>query len=239
VSLELRVHDEPAEEASRRLVAAARAGGHLALCGGSTPREAYARAAELEGDWRRATLWWGDERCVPPHDGRSNYRLAYESLVSRVARPPRVERIEGERGSEEAATRYEAALEREFDVRTPTFDLLLLGLGPDGHCASLFPGAPSVAVVDRRVVGVERAGLAPFVPRVSLTVPELSAARETLFLVTGESKAHAVRRAFGPNGDDVPARRVAERAAQVTVLLDAPAARELATGDFGAHRSPP
>ncbi len=227
MAVDLRVLDDPAAETARRLVAAASAGGHLALTGGSTFRAAYEEAAAVPCDWGHTTLWWGDERCVAPDDPRSNYGLARDALIARLDPPPRVERIEGERGVEAGAELYESALRAAFGDASPVFDLLLLGLGPDGHCASLFPGAPELAVTDRWVVGVERAGLEPFVPRVSLTLPALTSARETLFLVIGAEKGDAVRRAFGAGGDDVPARRVAEGAAGVTVLLDPAAAQAL------------
>lgn len=227
MAVDVRVLDDPAAEMARRLAATASAGGHLALTGGSAPGAAYEHAAALSGDWRRATVWWGDERCVGPDDPRSNYALAHDVLIAHLDPAPRVERIEGERGPGAGAELYESALRATFGDAAPVFDLLLLGLGPDGHCASLFPGAPELAVTDRWVVGVERAGLEPFVPRVSLTLPALTSARETLFLVIGAEKADAVRRAFGVGGDDLPARRVAERAAGVTVLVDPSAAQAL------------
>jgi 6-phosphogluconolactonase len=225
--VDVRVLDDPAAETARRLVTAASAGGHLALTGGSTARPAYEHAAALPGDWGRVTLWWSDERCVAPDDPRSNLRLARDALIARLDPAPRIQRIEGERGPGAGAALYERALRSIFGGAAPVFDLLLLGLGPDGHCASLFPGAPELAVTDRCVVGVERAGLEPFVPRISLTLPALTAARKTLFLVTGAEKADAVHRAFGAGGDDVPGRRVAEGAASVSVLLDAAAAQAL------------
>ncbi len=227
MTVEVQVLDDPAAETARRLVAAASAGGHLALTGGSTARAAFEHASALPGDWGSTTLWWGDERCVAPDDPRSNFGLAREALIARLEPAPRVERIEGERGPAAGAELYESALRATFGDAAPVFDLLLLGLGPDGHCASLFPGAPELAVTDHCVVGVERAGLEPFVPRVSLTLRALTAARETLFLATGGEKADAVRRAFGAGGDDLPARRVAEGAPSVTVLLDAAAAQAL------------
>ncbi len=227
MTVDVRVLDDPAAETARRLVTVASSGGHLALTGGSTARPAYQQAAALPGDWGGATLWWGDERCVAPDDPRSNFGLACEALIARLDPVPRLERIEGERGPGAGAALYESALRRIFGDAAPVFDLLLLGLGPDGHCASLFPGAPELAVTDRCVVGVERAGLEPFVPRISLTLPALTAARNTLFLVIGVEKADAVRRAFGAGGDDVPGRRVGEGAASVTVLLDPAAAQAL------------
>jgi 6-phosphogluconolactonase len=225
--VEVRVSDDPAAETAARLVAMADAGGHIALTGGEAPRHAYEQAAGLPADWSAATVWWGDERCVAPSDARSNFRLAHDALLARLDPPPRVERIPGERGVETATELYEQALATVFGERPPAFELLLLGLGPDGHCASLFPGAPELAVTDRRVVGVEHAALEPLVPRVSLTLPALTAARDTLFLATGAEKAEGVRRAFGSPAHDVPARRVAEAAARVTVLLDDAAASKL------------
>ncbi|MDQ4071827.1 MAG: 6-phosphogluconolactonase [Actinomycetota bacterium] len=227
MTVDLRVLDDPAAETARRLAAAAGAGGHVALTGGSAVRAAYEQAGALPGDWSRTTLWWSDERCVAPDDPRSNYGLAREALIAHLDPPPRVERIEGEHGPGAGADLYDRALRAAFGEAAPVFDLLLLGLGPDGHCASLFPSGAELAVTDRWVVGVERAGLEPFVPRVSLTLPALSAARRTLFLATGGEKADAVHRAFGAGGEDLPARRVAEAAPSVTILLDAAAAQAL------------
>jgi hypothetical protein len=132
-----------------RLAEAAHAGLEIALTGGSTPRLAYELAALREQDWSRAGAWWGDERCVPPDDDRSNYGMAREALLDRVSRPPRVHRIRGELDPTEAAGEYEREL---GDTR---LDLVLLGLGPDGHVASLFPGAPTLRERERRVVAAE------------------------------------------------------------------------------------
>jgi 6-phosphogluconolactonase len=185
-----------AEEAARvvaeRLAAQARAGGQIVLTGGSTPCRAYELAATLEPDWSLVELWWGDERCVPPDDERSNYGMAKAALLDRLERQPAgVHRMRGELGREAGADEYEREL---ADVGE--FDLVLLGLGPDGHVASLFPNSPMLDVTDRDVVGSE-SGLEPFVDRITLTLPRLCAARELLFLVTGEDKADAVARVLG------------------------------------------
>ena len=172
-----------------RLVEAARAGLEIALTGGSTPRRAYELAAQREQDWSRAGAWWGDERCVPPDDDRSNYGMAREALLDRVSDSPRVHRIRGELDPAEAAAEYQREL---GDTR---LGLVLLGLGPDGHVASLFPGAPTLEERERRAVAAE-AGHEPFVPRVTLTLPVLCSGRSVLFLVTGEAKAEAARAAF-------------------------------------------
>ena len=229
--IERLILDDPAPEAARRIAAHADTGGHIALTGGSTPQAAYAQAAAMDVDWSGCTLWFGDERCVPPDDERSNYGHARASLLDRLpaGQAPVVHRIEGELGPHEGAAAYEAELGRAFDGALPVFDLLLLGLGSDAHCASLFPGDPALHETERRAVGVERAGLAPFVPRVTLTLPVLNAAREILFLVAGEDKAAAVAQAFGPEPDPgVPAALVVPVSGKLTLLADPAAARLLA-----------
>ena len=228
---ELIVLDDPAAEAAERLAAAADAGGHVALAGGSTPRRAYERAAELEADWSRATLWFGDERCVPPDHEHSNYGLARRALLSRLgsgADAPQVRRMEGERGPADGADAYEEALRETFGEAPPRLDLVLLGLGPDMHTASLFPGDAALGAEGRLAVGVETPGMAPLVPRITLTLEAINAARDVLFLVAGEDKADAVAGAFGDApGPHAPASLVAPEAGNLTVLLDPAAAARI------------
>jgi 6-phosphogluconolactonase len=200
-SLEITVAED-AEEAARlvaeRLVEQARAGGSIVLTGGSTPRRAYKLATELEPDWSRLELWWGDERCVAPDDEQSNYAMAKAALLDRLASAPAaVHRMRGELGRDDGAAEYDHELSGVGD-----FDLLLLGLGPDGHVASLFPNFSSLAVTDRDVIGSD-AGHEPFIERISLTLPRIGATRELLFLVTGDDKADAVSRALA--GEPSPA----------------------------------
>jgi 6-phosphogluconolactonase len=223
------VMDDPGRAVAERIAAVADAGGQIALTGGSTPRAAYEQAASMDVDWSRCSLWFGDERCVPPDDERSNYGLARAALLDRLSGPaPIVRRIAGELGPHEGAAAYETELQQAFEGRFPELDLILLGLGPDAHCASLFPGDPALEERHRLAVGVDRAGLAPFVSRVTLTLPVLNAAREVVFLVTGEDKAAAVARAFGGNPDrSAPASLVAPAAGKLTLLADAAAARLL------------
>lgn len=225
----IELSDDPAAAVAERLAGAALRGEHIVLTGGETPRRAYEHAAVLEPDWSRATLWWGDERCVSPEDERSNFRMARQALLDRLsAVPERTHRIVGELGSQAGARRYEQELHEAFGEGPPRFDLLLLGLGPDGHCASLFPNAPALDERERTVVGVESAGLPPFVARVSLTLTALNAAREVVFLVAGEDKARAVREAFAAEPDRaVPASLVRPAEGEPTVVLDASAAAEL------------
>jgi 6-phosphogluconolactonase len=229
MAAEVRVLDDPAEAAADLLARHAAAGHHIALTGGSTPRAAYERAAAADLDWSGATLWFGDERCVPPDDELSNYAMAKAALLDRIpGPPPTVERVACERGPDRGADDYEARLRETFGAGTPSLDLVLLGLGPDGHCASLFPGKPEVEEAERLVVGVPEAGLEPFVPRVSFTLPLIDAAREIAFLVVGAGKADAVARAFGGAGDPAtPASLVAPASGSLTVLVDPAAAERL------------
>jgi 6-phosphogluconolactonase len=225
VPVELQVCENPAQACAELLCAAASASGQVVLAGGSTPRAAYEAAAARGEDWSGATVWFGDERCVPEDDDRSNFRMVKESLLDRLSgAPPTVHRIEGELGPDEAAASYERALDR---AGPPEFDLVLLGLGPDGHTGSLFPRQPTLSVRERLVVGVRKAGLEPFVPRVSMTLPALGGGKRVVFLVSGESKAAAVAAAFGPDAKPdprVPASMLPPFATEVTVLLDSAAA---------------
>jgi len=215
-----------AEEAARvvaeELVTAARAGQAIVLTGGTSPGRAYELAVEAEPDWSGAELWWGDERCVPPEDDRSNYRLARERLLGGLSAHPReVHRIRGELGAEAAAGEYDAELDGA------ELDLVLLGIGPDGHTASLFPDEPTLDERARRAIPAE-AKLEPFVDRVTLTVPVLSSAPEVLFLVTGEQKADAVERAFGrPPDRGTPSSLIRSVSGKTRVVADAAAASRL------------
>jgi 6-phosphogluconolactonase len=219
VSVDIRVEDDPARSAAELLAGAAEAGGHVALSGGSTPARAYELAALLQPDWSRVHVWFGDERAVPPDDERSNYRLARTTLLDALARPPETHRIRGELPAEEAATLYDE------ELAGVTLDLAVGGIGPDGHTASLFPRAPALEERERLAVAAE-AGLEPFVPRVTMTPPVFAAARLLLYLVTGEEKAEAARRAFAAEpSPDTPASLV--RGVRTVALLDAAAASRL------------
>jgi 6-phosphogluconolactonase len=152
--------------------------------------------------------------------------MANEALLSRVA-PRSIHRIHGELGHIEAADAYEHNLRV---AGPPEFDLMLLGLGPDGHLASLFPGQDTLSERSRLAVGVPEAGLEPFVPRVSMTLPMLASSKRIVFLVSGASKAAAVAAAFGPGAQpdpNVPASLLPPLVGEVTVLLDPPAASEV------------
>jgi 6-phosphogluconolactonase len=196
----------------------------IALSGGATPRELYRllsgpRSGELR--WETLDVFFGDERRVPFGDARSNFRMASDSLLVPARVPPeRVRRMEGELPPEEAAKKYEEALRARFG-ETPALDLVLLGLGADGHTASLFPGTAALEETRRWVVPNE----APVEPkgRLTLTLPVLNAAKKVLFLVAGADKAQAVERAL--RAGDVPAARVRPAGELVWVLDESAASR--------------
>ena len=189
---------------------------NIALSGGSTPRSLYELIAKRvitepalkTIDWRKVHLFFGDERSVPPSDKDSNYRMVRESLLSNAALgAARVHRIHAELLPENAAEQYEADLKQHFGAELPKFDLILLGLGPDGHTASLFPNTAALQVTDRWVV-------ANSVPqqnttRITFTYPLLNNANEVLFLVVGGDKAEPLHKALITR--DVPAAVVQPR----------------------------
>lgn len=193
----------------------------MALSGGSTPIPAYQAAARLEPDWSRTEVWFADERCVPPDDERSNFLLVRESLLYRLDRAPAaVHRVRGELSPDEAAEAYAA------ELGGVVFDLALLGIGPDGHTASLFPNDPALDELHRLAVAVRR----PDVDRVTVTIPPLSASETVVYLVTGAEKADAVGRAFGGEPDRAtPASLVRSASGTTIVLLDRAAAAHLPT----------
>ena len=216
------VAEDPAGEAAERLVQAAARGSHVALAGGSTPRAAYERAAGMDVRWSEATLWFGDDRCVPPDHEHSNYRMVSEALLQRIAgEPPDVKRIQGELGPDEAADAYEGELRSAFGEGLPRLDLILLGLGPDAHTASLFPNDAALGERERLAVGVPTPGMAPLVSRVTVTLPLVNAARDVVFLVSGEDKAEAVARAFsGAEDPSAPASLVRPDGGTLTLVAD-------------------
>lgn len=215
------VVEDPGLLVAERLAAAT---GHVVITGGSTPRAAYERAAALREDWSGVTFWFTDERCVAPDHEHSNYRMAKESLLDRIE-GAQVMRMEAERGPGEGAEHYERELCAAFGDGVPELDLMLIGLGPDAHTCSLFPNDAALGERERPAVGVETPGMAPLVSRVTLTLPVVNRARSVVFLVSGEDKAEAVRRAFaGPPGPDAPASLVAPRDGALEAVLDPGAA---------------
>ena len=197
MSHDIRVSDNPATEVAERLTEVAMDGGQIVLTGGSSPQRAYELAAQRDGDWGSATIWFTDERCVGPTDPDSNYGMADRALLSRAAGAT-VHRMHGELGPEDGAAAYENEL-GEFGPAA--LDLILLGVGPDAHICSLFPGDDALGERERLVVGVETPGMAPLVSRITLTLPVVNASRQIVFLVTGEDKAEAAARVFAGRPD--------------------------------------
>ncbi|MEO5575199.1 MAG: 6-phosphogluconolactonase [Gaiellaceae bacterium] len=216
MNVEVRVLDDPAGVAGELLAEATVAGANLALSGGSTVGRAYEAAARLQRRWHDVHVWFGDERAVPPDDENSNFRLVCDTLLDALGTPPVVHRVQGEKPAEEAAALYDAELEGVV------LDLALNGIGTDGHTASLFPGATTLDETERRAVAAEP-GLEPLVPRVTLTPPVFARCGLLVYLVTGEAKAEAARRAFaGEPGRETPASLV--RGRRTIALLDSAAA---------------
>lgn len=204
----------------------------LLLSGGSTPKALYERLAqEADLPWAHTELCFGDERAVPPDHPESNARMVHAALTHQPFVPPsHVHRIRGELPAHEAAKAYEATLRGLFDeVDFPPFDLALLGLGNDGHTASLFPHSPALAERTKWVVAqrVDKLGR----ERITLTYPALNAARAIVFLVAGADKAEALRAVLEGDQpiDEIPARGIAPPMGTVTFVADAAAAGRLTT----------
>lgn len=190
----------------------------LVLTGGATAERIYPRLAAADGDWSSVTVFFSDERCVPPSDARSNFGMASRLLLDRVG-ATNVVRMRGEDQPEEAARAYSRAVE---DAVGKGFDLLLLGLGGDCHICALFPGSAALEEKDELCVAVERPdGLRGL----TLTPPAVVSARKVLLVVSGFGKAEAVQRVIqgGESPDSCPARLLVDHP-DVTFLLDEPAA---------------
>jgi 6-phosphogluconolactonase len=226
-----------AKATADRFVAAARAAidehgiFRVALSGGGTPKQVYPRLLEPARhdavEWGAVEFFWGDERAVPPDHPESNFGVAYQMLISHLpdVRPDRVHRMPAEAPDlDAAALSHESELRLAFGARgnePPAFDLIWLGMGPDGHTASLFPGSTALDEEERWVAGTWAP--APQAWRMTLTFPVLNAGRQVLFVVTGADKADAFR-AIRAGGSDLPAERVAGDA--VEWIVDVAAAGE-------------
>ena len=203
----------------------------VAMSGGGTPKQVYPLLLEPERrdaiDWGRVEFFWGDERSVPPDDPEANFGVAYHMLLSQLpgVRPDRIHRMQAESADlDAAALSYESEIRLAFDARgdePPRFDLIWLGMGSDGHTASLFPGTVALDEADRWVVGNH-------VPekdtwRMTLTFPVLNAGRDVVFVVTGADKAEPIR-SIRAGGSGLPAERVSGD--HVEWIIDAAAAGE-------------
>jgi len=236
-------------EAAERFAAAvssavaARGNGAVALAGGTTPRRLYellsAPPYRDRVPWSDLHIFWSDERAVPPGDARSNYRMARETLLDHIpVRPERVHRMPAEAPHLEAAAHTYArmlALHAPVgDSGWPALDLVLLGLGSDGHTASLFPGDPALAEARATVAVVETQHLGT--RRLTLTLPVLNAAARVFFLAAGGDKTETVRRVLVDRAPELPAARVQPQDGELVWLLDAAAARHLGdrVSEYGA-----
>jgi 6-phosphogluconolactonase len=186
----------------------------VALAGGETPRPLYGRLGSEYRDavaWDRTDVCFGDERCVPPHNPASNFRLAWSTLLAHVPIvEERVHRIPGELGRDAAARDYDARLHRLFvdDATTPTFDVAVMGVGADGHTASLFPGDPALEERNRWAAPALAPPEMKVRERVTLTLPVLNRARLVLFLCAGAEKRAVVSRILSGAAPELPAAQV-------------------------------
>jgi 6-phosphogluconolactonase len=218
--------------------AAARGVARIAVSGGTTPKAMFALLADKSAPyfarvpWDKLQLFWVDERCVPPTDSDSNYRMTDEAMLSKVPLPAaQIHRMEGELDPALAASRYEAALRAAFRLEgaeTPVFDLVLLGMGDDGHTASLFPHTQALDEITKLVV-------ANHVPqkdtwRITLTAPVINRGREVAFLIEGAAKADVLAAVVsGPRDpESLPSQLIRPASGKLIFLLDAAAAAKLA-----------
>lgn len=204
----------------------------IALSGGSTPRGMHQLlAVQPHIDWTNVHIFWGDERMAPPDDEASNYRMARESLLSYLDIPENhIHRMRGEREAHQAAREYEQTIQQVFGVsppQMPRFDVILLGMGADGHTASLFPGTEALDERGRYVVANEVPQLDT--TRLTLTFPVLNAAKSVIFLVAGKDKAEAAAQCVGRNDDTPPAGQIRPPDGDLHWLLDSEAAAMLST----------
>jgi 6-phosphogluconolactonase len=214
---------------------------HLALSGGSTPARTYELLAGALEDWDGVEIWFADERCVAPEDEESNYRMAAETLLRPAGiDPARVHRMEGELGPEEGARRYAEALARSSAAAGPSataqspgtsagesaiagqtlpvLDLIALGIGPDGHVASLFPGAPTLDAGEQAICLPVHDSPKPPPERITLSLAVLRAARRCLLLATGAGKADAISAVLAEPSRHVPASLL--RRERLTIIVD-------------------
>jgi 6-phosphogluconolactonase len=220
---------------------AARGVARIAISGGSTPKSAFGALAEPGEEWRERMpwknldLWWVDERCVPPDDADSNFRMTREALLDHVPlKSEQIHRMEGELEPDDAAARYEEHLKKSFGLKgagIPRFDLVQLGMGPDGHTASLFPHTDALHVNDRLVTAnyVEKLDMW----RVTLTRPVINAARQVFFLIAGTDKAMILNEVMeGPRDPErLPSQFIVPVDGILTLLLDQAAATLLPAPD--------
>lgn len=203
----------------------------VALSGGSTPKAMYTQLRGLVVDWARVQIFWGDERCVPPQHPDSSYQMACETLLNHIPIPlENIHRIPGEANPKQAAADYEQELRTTFGNALPRFDLILLGIGDDGHIASIFPGTSSVREEHAWVVVQEHTfPPPPLVTRITFTPPLINAAAHVVFLVAGAGKADRLKQVLrGQYQPDVmPAQIVKPTNGRLVWMVDEAAGKNL------------
>jgi 6-phosphogluconolactonase len=221
---------------------AAQGRARIAISGGSTPKAAFALMGDPGQPWRarmpwdRIDLWWVDERCVPPDNSDSNYRMTREALLDKVPlAPSQIHRMQGELDPEKAAARYEAELRSSFRLegaQIPRFDVLQLGMGPDGHTASLFPHTAALHETHRLVAANEVEGVKDSL-RITLTRPVINNAAEVFFLIGGADKAQILKDVLLGSRDEerLPSQSIYPANGILTLLLDRAAAALLPPPD--------
>jgi len=221
--------------------AAARGRARVAISGGSTPKATFKLLADPAQPWRarmpwsQLDLWWVDERCVPPNDPDSNYRMTREAMLDHVPlKPEQIHRMEGELEPEAAAARYEAAMRNGFRLEgaeLPRFDVVQLGIGPDGHTASLFPHTQALLELDRLAVANHVENKDAW--RVTLTWPVINRGSQVFFLIGGADKAQILKEVFtGPRHvERLPSQLISPAGGILTLLLDRAAAALLPDPD--------
>ncbi len=213
-----------AAEIARRLQAARRERGfaHLALSGGSTPARTYQLLSGEVEDWSAIDVWFADERCVGPDDDESNYKLARQTLLDAAAGldSQRVHRMQGELGPQEGADAYAQQLREHAPIEDAiaVLDVIVLGIGPDGHVASLFPGAPTLQADEHALCLPVHDSPKPPPERITLSLGVLHAARRCVLLATGASKADAVSAMLDAPSPHVPASLL--RRERLSVIVD-------------------
>ena len=202
----------------------------VALSGGKTPRAMLETLSTRTLDWLSIHFFWSDERCVGPDDPNSNYGMARDALLSKIGVADRnVHRMRGELDPSAGASAYDAELREFFGAGAPVLDLLFLGLGPDGHTASLFPGTAALGVTDVWCAANEVSGPVASPWRLTLTYPAINAARRVIFLVEGADKSDVLAKVLG-NEKDVrryPAQGIAPSDGELVWLVDSAAAAKL------------
>lgn len=217
--------ERAASEIARRLHSAREQRGvaHLALSGGSTPARTYELLGATLDSWAEIEVWFADERCVEPEDDESNYKLARETLLERAAGldPARVHRMQGELGPEQGAENYQQELRAQAPLDeqgVAVLDVIVLGIGPDGHVASLFPGASTLDVQAPALCLAVHDSPKPPPERITLTLPVLHAAQRCVLLATGAAKADAVDAMLAGPSRHVPASLL--RRGRLSLIVD-------------------